>query len=130
MSETDALIADCSSAMAEADHRGAMRSVLERATRNPALVRELQRAGPGLNVIHSADELTVINVVWPPHFPLFPHDHRMWAAIGIYAGIEDNSFFRRQDATIVPSGGRELLEGAVLQLGDDVIHAVNNPAGS
>ena len=33
---------------------------------------------------------------------LYPHDHRMWAAIGIYAGQEDNAFYRRTGA-----GGRD-----------------------
>ena len=41
------------------------------------------------------DELTVLHVVWAPRMTIYPHDHRMWAAIGIYAGQEDNSFFRR-----------------------------------
>ena len=26
---------------------------------------------------------------------IYPHDHRMWAAIGIYAGEEDNAIYRR-----------------------------------
>lgn len=74
--------------------------------------------------------MPVLNVVWPPLFSLYPHDHRMWAAICIYSGREDNAFFRRRDDTIVSSGGKELLEGDVQVLGDDVIHAVHNPARS
>ena len=58
---------------------------------------------------------------------LFPHDHRMWAAIGVYGGQEDNTFYRRGDEGIVVSGGRELREHEVLVLGDDVIHGVTNP---
>ena len=51
----------------------------------------------------------------------------MWAAIGIYGGREDNTFYRRQGSAIVASGGKELAEGEVLLLGDDAIHAVHNP---
>jgi predicted metal-dependent enzyme (double-stranded beta helix superfamily) len=58
---------------------------------------------------------------------IIPHDHRMWAAIAIYAGQEDNVFFRRAGATIVESGRKELERGAVTLLGDDVVHGVRNP---
>jgi predicted metal-dependent enzyme (double-stranded beta helix superfamily) len=85
-------------------------------------------APAGLNILYRAPDLTVINAVWPPHMALFPHDHRMWAAIGIYGGKEDNSFFRRQGARIVDSGGTSLGERDVLLLGADAIHAVHNPA--
>jgi predicted metal-dependent enzyme (double-stranded beta helix superfamily) len=54
----------------------------------------------------------------------------MWAAIGIYAGQEDNEFFRRSAPgarSLTASGGRELAVGDVIVLGDDTIHAVSNP---
>jgi predicted metal-dependent enzyme (double-stranded beta helix superfamily) len=54
----------------------------------------------------------------------------MWAAICIYSGRESNAFYRRRDESIVQSGGKELLEGDVQLLGDEVIHAVHNPARS
>ena len=84
----------------------------------------------GINLVHHTPELTVLNVVWAPGMELYPHDHRMWAAIGIYAGIEDNAFFRRPspDArTLVDSGGKHLHVGDTIVLGDDVIHSVANP---
>lgn len=51
----------------------------------------------------------------------------MWAAIGLYVGVEDNTFYRRSGGGIVVSGGRELEVGDVGLLGDDTIHAVTNP---
>jgi predicted metal-dependent enzyme (double-stranded beta helix superfamily) len=33
-------------------------------------------------------EPTVLKVVGGPRLRVFPHDHRMWAAIGIYGGQE------------------------------------------
>jgi predicted metal-dependent enzyme (double-stranded beta helix superfamily) len=57
---------------------------------------------------------------------LYPHEHRMWAVIGMYGGQEDNAFFRRSPGGLEPSGGREVPAGDVLVLGDDVIHAVAN----
>jgi len=61
--------------------------------------------------LHVSPELTVLKVVWAPGMRFGPHDHRMWAAIGIYTGTEDNAFYRRSgDAPtgIEPSGGKRL----------------------
>jgi predicted metal-dependent enzyme (double-stranded beta helix superfamily) len=61
---------------------------------------------------------------------IYPHDHRMWAAIGIYAGQEDNSFYRRSGPDrreLTESGGKQLVTGEVVMLGDDTIHGVTNP---
>ena len=43
---------------------------------------------------HSSD-LTILNVIWAPHMTIMPHNHQMWAVIGIYTGREDNIFWRR-----------------------------------
>jgi len=49
---------------------------------------------------------------------------------GLYAGQEDNTFFRRVDGRIEPRRTRELATSDVVLLGDDTIHAVHNPLGS
>jgi predicted metal-dependent enzyme (double-stranded beta helix superfamily) len=125
--QVDELTVECVGALSESEPRVAVRAVLERAVTDRTLVESLGSPTPGLNVLHHAADLTVLNVVWPPLVSLFPHDHRMWAAIGIYGGREDNSFYRRQGRTVIASGGKELAEGDVLLLGDDVIHGVDNP---
>ena len=74
----------------------------------------------------------MLHIVWAPGMVLYPHNHNMWAAIGIYGGREDNTFFRRsreQPGRIEQSTGKTLVEGDVLLLGDDVIHSVENPLG-
>ena len=126
----DELVAECVAAVSEPDARGAVREALDRAISSRKLADALGEPAAGLTVLYNASDLTVLNVVWPPLMSLFPHDHRMWACIGIYGGREDNEFYRRRGGTIVPSGGKELLEGDVQLLGDDVIHAVQNPARS
>jgi predicted metal-dependent enzyme (double-stranded beta helix superfamily) len=125
--DVDTLVAQCIEAIAESQPRKAVRSVLDRALSGGQLARALGDPVGGLNLLYRSKDLTVLNVVWPPRMCLFPHDHRMWAAIGIYGGREDNSFFRRQGSGIVPSGGKSLAEGDVLLLGDDAIHSVENP---
>jgi predicted metal-dependent enzyme (double-stranded beta helix superfamily) len=126
----DDLVAACVDAMAESDPRGAVRAILTRSVADRRLAEALEGPSAGLNVLHHSAELTILNVVWPPLMSLFPHDHRMWAAIGIYSGREDNTFFRRSGGSLVRSGGKELVDGSVLLLGDEVIHAVHNPARS
>ena len=130
MATVDELVTECVAAIAEQDPRGAVREVLARALTSGGLVDSLGIPASGLTVLYNAPDLTVLNVVWPPLFSLFPHNHRMWACICVYGGREDNAFYRRQGGTIVRSGGKELLEGDVQLLGDDVIHAVHNPARS
>src|SRR5688572_3358994 len=132
MFDVDQLIADCQAAIAETEPRRAIKEVLARALARPTeLAEALNPVEGGLTLLHQADDLTVIHVVWAPGMELYPHDHRMWAAIGIYAGVEDNAFFRRPspDArTLVESGGKHLHVGDSIVLGDDVIHSVANPA--
>src|SRR6478752_5244114 len=86
-----------------------------------------QAIGPvergGITTLHNRDDLTVLRVAWTPGMALNPHDHRMWAVIGMYGGQEDNAFYRRAPEGLTPAGGRELPAGDVLVLGDDVIHS-------
>jgi len=123
----DDLIADCAGAIATTEPLPATRDVLERASRDRQLRDVLRHGSTGINVLYNAPDLTVLNVVWPPNITLVPHNHLMWAAIGIYDGREENRFFRRHGRTITPSGGKELGGGDVLLLGDDAIHSVHNP---
>jgi predicted metal-dependent enzyme (double-stranded beta helix superfamily) len=93
--------------------------------------RDLEHAlGPvsrgGITSLHNAADLTVLQVAWTPGMALYPHDHRMWAVIGMYGGQEDNAFFRRAPRGLERAGGRELPAGDVLVLGDDAIHSVAN----
>ena len=131
MFDVDAFVAECVAARADNEPRLAIRAVLERAIADPEAVGDAVRpAEGGLTMLHHAPDLTVIHIVWAPRMQLYPHDHRMWAAIGIYAGREDNAFFRRDPGAqhrLVDSGGKEIGAGDVLVLGDDVIHAVTNP---
>ncbi len=131
MFDVDELVAACRAALGEPEPRLAVRDVLDRTMADRAAVAQvLDPHEGGLRFLHHSPELTILDLVWAPGMRLFPHDHRMWAAIGIYTGREDNAFFRRStdDRTrIAESGGKRIDEGDVLLLGDDTIHAVTNP---
>jgi predicted metal-dependent enzyme (double-stranded beta helix superfamily) len=134
MFDIDQFVADCREARAEDEPRLAVRDLLARALDEPGQVGgALAPTEGGLTLLHHTPDLTVIHVVWAPRMRLYPHDHRMWAVIGIYAGQEDNAFYRRSrlhPRTLDESGGEQLAVGDVLVLGDDVIHAVTNPRTS
>jgi predicted metal-dependent enzyme (double-stranded beta helix superfamily) len=128
MFDVDGFIEQRLAANDETEPRRAIKEVLAEALTSPSEVAEtLHSDTGGFTMLHASPKLTILNVVWPPSMRIFPHDHRMWAAIGIYTGREDNTFFRREGPHAVESGGKTLEERDVALLGDDTIHAVFNP---
>jgi predicted metal-dependent enzyme (double-stranded beta helix superfamily) len=127
MDPIEEFVNECLTAVMEDRPMMAVKEVVERVARNRSLEDALTEK-PGVRVFHCSDNLTVAQVVIPKGAPRsLPHDHRMWAVIGIARGKEENEFFRRHEKTLVPSGGRVLDEGGVLAMGDDTIHSVGNP---
>jgi predicted metal-dependent enzyme (double-stranded beta helix superfamily) len=122
------IIARCQAALGEHTPQLAVRDVLDELVGDHgALERAL---GPvevgGITTLHNAADLTILHVAWTPGMALNPHEHCMWAVIGMYGGQEDNAFYRRASNGLEPAGGKELPAGDVLVLGDDVIHSVAN----
>ncbi len=133
MFDTDQLIADCQAALSDPSPNKAVREVVARAVADPeALMAVLGTpAKGGVHILHRADDLTVLNVLWAPKAVLLPHDHAMWAVIGVYAGREDNILWRRiaGDAAgrIEAAGAKSLAEGETIAFGPEVVHSVINP---
>jgi predicted metal-dependent enzyme (double-stranded beta helix superfamily) len=129
MIDIDEFVKDCIAARAETQPQLAIRDILDRALQRPQdLAEALPDLGPaGIKPLHVADDLTVAHVVWAPGMHFRPHNHEMWACIGVFGGQEDNTFYRRAGYGLVESGGRSLQTGDVALLGDDTIHAVTNP---
>jgi len=131
MFDLDQLITDCQGALADVEPRLAIKEVLTRAVARPNEVLDaLAPEAAGFTLLHHTRDLTILNIVWAPKMQLYPHDHRMWAVIGIYSGQEDNVFYRRSgrgDRTLTESGGKHLASGEVVVLADDTIHGVTNP---
>jgi predicted metal-dependent enzyme (double-stranded beta helix superfamily) len=128
MFDPDAFVADCRVALAEAQPMLAVKQILEKAVGRPDDVAAGLHAKPGVAVLHRSPELTVLSVVVPAGSrPSLPHDHRMWAAVGIYGGQEDNQFFRRVPDGLDESGGRSLHVADTLAMGEETVHAIQNP---
>jgi predicted metal-dependent enzyme (double-stranded beta helix superfamily) len=126
-------IDDCLAAVrADASHRLVHDVVIRAFADPPAILAALgEPTGGQLTPLYRSDELTILNVVWKPGMTLNPHNHRIWAIIGIYQGREDNIFWRRlpdrADGRIEAAGAQSLLAGDVTPLGKDIIHSVTNP---
>jgi predicted metal-dependent enzyme (double-stranded beta helix superfamily) len=128
MFDVDTLVESCVGCLSEDDVRRAVRQTLLRAMSRPGDVADRMRPdNAGITMLYHSAELTVIDVVWAPGMQIYPHDHRMWAAIAVYAGREDNEFFRREGTTLATSHGRTLDTGDVLLIGASGVHAVSNP---
>ncbi|MHA1109362.1 MAG: hypothetical protein ACTSQV_09655, partial [Alphaproteobacteria bacterium] len=122
-------VEDCKAASDEGDSHKAVREVLARAVAEPGQVLkglgEPTEAGFG-KLLHRND-LTILNVVWAPLMTLLPHNHNMWAVIGVYTGREDNIFWRRNGDVIEAAGANALSVKDAEPLGRDIIHSVTNP---
>ena len=127
--DLDAFLEDCRVAVAGDRPTAAIRELLERTLRGAdgSVAAALPATRAELQELYSSSELTVIKAVWAPGMAIPPHNHLMWAVIGVYGGTEENRFFRRAEDGLQSSGGRSLAAGDVTVLGRDVIHAVANP---
>lgn len=132
MFDIDSFAADCRAALAE---RGsdAIRDVVRRAVSNPgAIIAVLgEQSGAFADVLVRTPDLTILNAVWGQRQWTLPHNHHHRAIIGMYAGGEDNIFWRRlpEDAKgrVEAAGAASLRTGDVTVLGRDIIHSVTNP---
>ena len=131
MFDLDQFVADCRAALA-ADRGGhrAVREVVARAVSAPgAVLKGLgEPARAQVQKLHHSPDLTILNVVWGPMMTIMPHNHRMWAVIGMYTGCEDNIFWRRvAEGRVEAAGAKALRAGDCAALGKDIIHSVTNP---
>lgn len=127
--DLDRFIADCADAARDTDPQSAVKDVLARTVADhDAVLNSL--GGPekaGISILHRSPELTIFNAAWTPQMNLMPHNHLMWALIGIYTGREDNIFWKRAEGKLKACGVDALFEGDVAELPADVIHSVTNP---
>jgi len=131
--DLERFIEECRAAVrADASHK-AVREVVARAVSDPAGILagigEPRRAM--VDTLHRGDDLTILNVIWGPGMTVRPHNHLMWAVIGIYTGRENNIWWRRlpedADGRVEAAGAKSLGVRDAEPLGRDIIHTVTNP---
>ena len=132
MFDVEPFLADCRRAGA-AEGAKSVLEIVARAVSTPTEVIEAvgEPWRAGVHVLFRSDDLTVLNLVWGPRMCQLPHNHSMWAVIGIYTGREDNIFWRRPAGApggrIEAAGARALSDRDAVPLGHDIIHSVINP---
>jgi predicted metal-dependent enzyme (double-stranded beta helix superfamily) len=134
MFDLDQFIADVRATLGDRSRQGTREVVARAVSDSDALLRCLGEPNhAGIQVLHHAPDLTILNLSWGPRQMTTPHDHRMWAVIVMYGGREDNMYWRRvpdpADRQIELAGGKALCRGDVEVLGQDIIHSVVNPLG-
>jgi len=115
----------------------AVKVLVEEALRDPAALktaldaefagRDLALGGLANLICYRSPALTVLQAATPAKFKTPPHNHNMWAVIGVCDGQENNTFFRRSGKGLVTAGGKDLKTGDVVVLGEEAIHAIANP---
>ncbi len=135
MFDKEQFISDCRGALHGDRASRNVREIMGQAVADSASVVHAlgESTQGGLDVLHRSAELTVLNVRWPAGMIVMPHNHALWAVIGVYDGREDNIMWRQlpEDANgrIEAAGARTLASGDTIVFGADVIHSVVNPLG-
>ena len=129
MFQKERFVEECRAALKERQAQAAIRELVEKAVSEPAqVVRALGEPKlSGVETIYRAADLTILNLCWGPRMVFKPHDHRMWAVIGIYGGREQNIFYRRNENGLTQHGMKEMNTMDTIPLGAAIIHAVTNP---
>ena len=129
MFSSESFVAECRAALDDEDPvHTVQQAVLAALSEGPdsidAALGSVYKPGP--QTLFASPELTVQRLLWPPGYTGLAHEHRMWAVVGVYRGVEKNHFFGRSQDRLEAVGDRSIAEGEVLALDDAAIHSVEN----
>ncbi|MFI0430692.1 hypothetical protein [Mariniflexile sp. HMF6888] len=127
--EMQKFIEDCIAANKDSNPQEAVKEVLTRGVSNPqAMLKAIgEPKEAGLKVFLRSKDLTIFAASWTPQMNLMPHNHHMWANIGLYTGREDNIIWKRNKESLEAYDVRCLFAGDVATLNTNAIHSVTNP---
>lgn len=127
--EMQKFIEDCIAANRDSNPQEAVKEVLARGVSNPSVMLKAigEPTQAGLKVFLRSKDLTIFAAMWTPQMNLMPHNHHMWANIGIYTGREDNILWKRRTQGLEANDVRCLFAGDVATLNPNAIHSVTNP---
>ena len=129
LNDMQQFIEDCIAANKESNPQKAVKEVLARGVSNhKAMLKAIgEPREAGLKVFLRSKTLTIFAATWTPQMNLMPHNHLMWANIGIYTGREDNILWERKQDKLEANNVRCLFAGDVATLNANAIHSVTNP---
>jgi len=127
--EMQKFIEDCIEANKEANPQEAVKEVLRRGVSDPSTMLNAigEPKEAGIKIFLRSKELTIFSATWTPQMNLMPHNHLMWANIGIYTGREDNILWEKNKYGLESKTARCLFAGDVATLNANAIHSVTNP---
>ncbi|UKM64034.1 hypothetical protein GSB9_00581 [Flavobacteriaceae bacterium GSB9] len=127
--EMQKFIEDCIAANKDSNPQGAVKEALARGVSDhQAMLKAIgEPKEAGLKVFLRSKDLTIFAASWTPQMNLMPHNHHMWANIGIYTGREDNIIWKRNKGSLEADDVRCLFAGDVATLNTSAIHSVTNP---
>jgi predicted metal-dependent enzyme (double-stranded beta helix superfamily) len=126
------LVERCRDAATTQDPVTGVMEVLAAFLHQPRLEQQLGAADRSTyEALYRGRDLLVLHGVVPPTpRPVDPHDHRMWAVIGVYHGQEDNQLFARTaGAALEPTERFSVRAGEIRPLDASTIHSVQAAGG-
>ncbi len=84
MFDLQRFIVDCQKACTDGDQRAAreiMTAAMNDRSAVTAALGEPKRAG--IDILYRSATATILNLIWGPQMTERPHNHHMWAVIGI-----------------------------------------------
>ena len=129
MFDVEALVGECRAALTTADPVDAVRTLVATAIADGAAIDAALGSEPSgeQDALFSSSDLTVQHILWPGGIFTMPHDHRMWAVVGVYRGVELNRFYERTRDGLKECGTRVVEQLETVVLAADAIHSVENP---
>lgn len=126
--DAQSFVNDCLAAVATDDPIVGVKDVMEKAISDPAaLLAATDKDGDGVVSLCMSDTLTALQVSTEPQIRSPIHNHLTWVVVAMYAGEENNYFYRRQGDGIVLDEERTLRAGDVYVMDTNAIHAIVNP---
>ena len=88
MFDKDQFVEELRAARNESDSMDAISEVITKAIQDPAsIIRALGAPGRGrAEQLYADESITISNIIWGSEMWVPPHDHLMWAVIGVYQG--------------------------------------------
>jgi len=125
--DLDAFIAALRAAAAGERPGRAVRTLLQQAVGRPDALRAAlsDLADGDETLLFEDDTVSIWHCRFHPEREVPPHEHRMPALIGVFAGTEANTFYRRGAAGLERVKTRRVAAGEVLAIGDAGIHSVS-----
>ena len=124
----------CRQALQAADAAAAVQIIVRDAVGDPKSIAAVFGKGRAdtdttaqYTFLHQSHDLTIMQVIAPRRFRSPPHNHLVWAVIGMYEGCERSTFYRRDGTRLREDSVHDVTAPEVIPLTQDAIHGIANP---